>query len=462
VERRTVIWKRALIAIVAAAGTAAAARPAAGGDVDARVGVRAGDAEMPSARILAALEPGPRRELLAEVLGRNAKIAALKAQADAAEQRAPQVSALPDPMAALTAYLRPPETRVGPQRFMGSLSERFPWFGKLGLRERMALLAAAQASEKVEAARLSVMTEARRALDELGFLDEYEKIVRDDRATLSHYEELARARYSAGVGLEQSIVKLQAEITKDDARVLEIGTRRGALTAQLNALRDRPPGTPVAAGGLPAGSRIEFDAAAARTLALSRRPEITAADAGVEESETAVALARKEYAPDLTLGISYTDVGTRTDGAGKMNPPPDNGQDILAVSAGINLPIWRRKLAAGVEEAAARESASRSARIAATDDIDRALADLASRIPLTWQRVRLFEDVLIVQAEQSLRSAEAAYSSGTLHALDLLDAERVLLEVRIQSKRALADYDTAVAELEGAAAAPVKEISHVR
>jgi outer membrane protein TolC len=67
----------------------------------------------------------------------------------------------------------------------------------------------------------------------------------------------------------------------------------------------------------------------------------------------------------------------------------------------------------------------------------------------------LLEDVLAIQAAESLRSAESAYGAGTLNALDLLDAERVLLEVRIASARARADYAIAVAQLEGTVAEPV-------
>jgi outer membrane protein TolC len=55
-----------------------------------------------------------------------------------------------------------------------------------------------------------------------------------------------------------------------------------------------------------------------------------------------------------------------------------------------------------------------------------------------------------------LRSAEAGYSAGTLNALDLLDAERVLLDVRTGSLRARADYAIALIRLEGAVGEPLE------
>ena len=94
---------------------------------------------------------------------------------------APQVGSLPDPMAGLTAFLLTPETRTGPQNAMVSLSQRFPWFGKLDLRSQRALAAAAAAGASAEAKALELVTETRRLAYELAFLDRWRDIVRADR-----------------------------------------------------------------------------------------------------------------------------------------------------------------------------------------------------------------------------------------------------------------------------------------
>ncbi|MGE5275959.1 MAG: TolC family protein [Acidobacteriota bacterium] len=409
----------------------------------------------PADRITASLQGRPDHAFLLDVLERNPEVSALAAAARAAAQRAPQASALPDPMLAATAYLWRPETRVGPQDFMGSLSERFPWFGKLRLREQAALSEAAAADARLEAARLRLVTQARRLYDELAFLLEFKRIVREDRATLVHYEEIARARYTSGFGLEQSIVKIQAEITRDDARLLDIDTRHASLLASANALRDRPAGNPIAVSPLPEPLEAPLVLERLRKAALGGRPEVIGSDASIARAQALIGIAKKERLPDVTLGLSYASVGKREDAAGVVNPPPDNGKDILALSGSINLPIWNRKITAGIEEALQLESQAQESKRAVVTEIDRSLGDLLAKIPLTWQRLRLFEDVLVVQADQSLRSAESGYAASTLNALDLLDAERTLLEVRIQASRTRADYDIALTELEGVVAAPI-------
>jgi outer membrane protein TolC len=57
---------------------------------------------------------------------------------------------------------------------------------------------------------------------------------------------------------------------------------------------------------------------------------------------------------------------------------------------------------------------------------------------------------LLPQAQEALSSTEAAYETGQLGTLDLLDSERVLLEVRLMHERHYADYLVALANLERA------------
>jgi cobalt-zinc-cadmium efflux system outer membrane protein len=409
----------------------------------------------PAQTVLESIVDPTLHALVAEVLARNPGVAVAAARARAAREVAPQMNALPDPVLAATAFLSPPETRVGPQRWSATLSQRLPWFGKLGLREEAAREQAAAEDARVEAQRLGLVTETRRLYYEIAFLDANADVVRADRSTLAHYEQLARTRYASGVGLQQPIVKIQAEITKDDNRLLDIQNRRATLVASLNALRDQPQDTDVAKVTLPRLEAVSLDATAIRERALDLRPEMVAANHEVAQADAMVEVARKEYKPDLTLSAMYTQVGRRTDPAGVTSPPPDNGSDVFSVSVGVNLPIKRRKLAAGVEEAAERQVSARERKRVVVASIDRSLGELVDRTRVTWDQLRLLEDVLGVQAGQSLRSAEDGYSAGSLNSLDLLDAERVLLEVRTATERARTDYAVAIARLEGAVGAPV-------
>jgi outer membrane protein TolC len=422
--------------------------------------VAAAEIEEPQGRtaaedIVVSVTDAKMRLLLEEVLARNPRLARLKAEAAAVDQRTPQVKALPDPTATLTWFVMPPQTRVGPQRAAVNLTQKLPWFGTLKLDEQATLWDAVASRATLEAAKIKVLTEARTDYHELQFLQVESRVVEEDRATLEHYAELALARYASGVGLDQAVIKIQAEITRTETRLLNLAARRATVVARLNALRDRPQATPVVVAESGRRQTEALDLGELRRRALDGRPEIAAADAMVEAAASRVESSKKSYSPRVVVGLNYGYVSRRDDEAGRLNPPENNGQDILGLSGGVSVPLWRSSLEAGVEEGVQNQLAAEEGRREATAAIDGELGDLVHRLPLLAEQVSLYDDVLIVQASQSLRSAESAYASGIANALDLLDAERVLLQVRIAAARVRSDLDVAFARLEGVIAGPL-------
>ena len=205
----------------------------------------------------------------------------------------------------------------------------------------------------------------------------------------------------------------------------------------------------------PLGLEAEGELDALVREAVAARPELRRAEARLAEAAAEIRLAELERYPDVTVGLSYTLVGRRDDRPGRINPPPDDGDDVLGLSASINLPIWSDRIEAGIEEALARESAAAEERRAEVARIERSLGELGQRLELTRREIRLYDGVLSIQAEESLSSAEAAYTAGTLNALDLLDAERLLLDVRTATARSRADWAITLARLEAAVGRPL-------
>ncbi len=401
------------------------------------------------------------RGLVGEVLERNPEIARARRRAAATAVRAPQVKALPDPEATLTVFALPPETRVGPQRLKAGVSQQFPWFGKLALKERGALFAAAAAQAEVETLRLRLLTEARRLFYELSFLGEQAAVAAQEREHLTRHEEIARARYSVGLGLLQEVIKIQADITRSESQLLDIEMRRRTVLASLNALRDRTPATEVDGGALPRPRPQVPAFEELQRQSRQWRPELAAARAEIARREAMVELASKGFRPDFRAGISFTVVDPRRDPAGRRSPPASDGDDILELSAGANLPIWKRKLNGALEEALAKRSGAEEHRRQILTAIDREIGDAAARLPLLHRQRRLFQDVLLPQAEEAAKSSEAAYTTGKLNALALLHAHHVLFEVQIALSRSRADYAVALARLEGAVGGPIGKLETV-
>ena len=187
------------------------------------------------------------------------------------------------------------------------------------------------------------------------------------------------------------------------------------------------------------------------------RPEIQAALLQIEMNEKRVQLARKSYWPDITIGGGFTNVNERSDPAGIAMPPDQNGKNIYSFSVGINIPIHRRKYDAAVAEATEDEIASRENYREAVNSMDASIRSIGFRIETLDRQVSLFENTLLPQAEQALRSIEAAYSTGEVGVLELLDSERVLLNVRLSLAQFDSDYMKSIAEMERAIGIPFEE-----
>jgi outer membrane protein TolC len=403
----------------------------------------------PADAIVARVDDSDLRALLADVLERNPGIAAIEARTAAAGHRSVSSRKLPDPMAEITAFVLPPETRVGPQRASARVTQRIPGGGKRdGAAEAAELERDALAAE-IQALRLELVTRARGLAVELGYLDEARLVLTDDRALLAHYEELARSRYVSGSGLQMDAVRIQAEMTRLESRISQIDERRSVVVAELNQLRDRP-GAEITAPAVAPPRVTDLDRERLVELALASRPELAASNARISRTAALGELAARDRTPDYSVGLTYAWVDPRTDA-----DVPDNGRDIFGISGGISIPVWTRgtdaEVEAHVEERLAREAARR----ATVAEIRREIEALAGRIPEIVRRLALLEEILPIQSEQALASAEAAYTAGRVDALALLDAERTLLDVRLSAARGRADLAIAYIELEGSIAAPV-------
>jgi outer membrane protein TolC len=397
--------------------------------------------------------------LLEQALERHPALDQSLAKYRSALQRIPQATALPEPVFEINPGPRMAETRVGPQMLMMSISQEFPWFGKLAERGQVASKEAEMERQTRETVRAEIIRQVKLAYFDLAFLDRALAISGEDEGLLGHFETLARARYSQGTGLQQGVLKLQAEITRVQNRVQELRLQRADAEVALNTLLDRAPETPIPPVEL---SLLLADAADLENLYAQgrrNRPELQSAFLDIERNEKRIDAARKDYWPDVRLEANYINVGKRMDPAGMLAPPPDNGKDIYNFSVGIKLPIRRRKYDAAVLEASEDFLASREGYRNAVNTVEASIRSASFRLKTLREQMSLFERVLLPQANQSLQSAETAYSTGSIPVLELLDSERTLLEVRLSLAQFQADYMKSLAEMERAIGSAFPEVT---
>ena len=154
-------------------------------------------------------------------------------------------------------------------------------------------------------------------------------------------------------------------------------------------------------------------------------------------------LARKAYFPDVNLGVEYID----TAGA-RMPGMDDSGKDPVMAMVSVNIPLWVEKYAAGVREAEARHWAALRTRTDRENALSGEVKMVLYRYRDAQRKINLYRDTLVPKALESLKATETAFRTGKVTFIDLVDAQRILLEFGLAAERALADQGRQLAQLE--------------
>jgi outer membrane protein TolC len=363
----------------------------------------------------------------------------------AALERAPQVRSLPDPMISYDHFIRSVETRVGAQRARIGVRQVVPWPGKLILAGQVADKAAAAAHKRYEHARLTLFYRVRHAYYDYWYLARAIEINKANVDLAKRFEQVARTKYKAAAAGHPDVIRAQVELAKLQDRLAALRDLRNPASARLSAILNRPASSP-----LPwprkAPSRVRLRESDEQAIAKLREanPELAALALEVERAEKAVRLARQSWAPNFSLGFDHV----FTDELDGPMPTEDRGKDPVMVGVGISIPLWFGKHRAAVRQARARLSGARLSRRERENMLSARLKKVLFEIRDAERKIELYAGTLIPKGQQALRAAETAFKGGKVDFLDLIDAQRILLEFGLSHERALSSHAQRLAELE--------------
>jgi cobalt-zinc-cadmium efflux system outer membrane protein len=400
----------------------------------------------------ASADPGPDsklpegaglKQLLAHARQHNPNLRAAFERWKAALERVPQATALPNPRLNFAAYLVEVETRVGSIQGLLGVSQAFPWFGKRELAGNVAFEESEAAREMLEAQRLVVDQGLRDTWYELYWVEQAILITEGNRDLLSHCESVARARMSTGLSSHADVIRSQIELGKLEVRVQGLRDLRLPLVARLNAALNRPSAARIPSANAAPLARSNLDTKQLALALAESSPLLRALDHRVAGAQFNVDLSGKAFYPDFFVGVDYTLVGDAL-----ASNVPGSGDDAVALKFGIDLPIWRSKYRAGVRSSQAQ---ARGVRLEHQSTLRRLQAELEMalyRFRDADRRAKLYAESLVPKGEEALRALDSAYQAGDEGLLDLIDAQRVLLEFQLQVARAISDRAQALALVE--------------
>ena len=307
---------------------------------------------------------------------------------------------------------------------------------------------------------------------------------------LTYMEDTVSSKMSLGFANEDELLRVSIEKTKTQDRRDGFLQFRPALMAQLREVMGRD-----GYEEIPWPQEIGFPTPLPPTPTIlaqvrAANPDLRVFDHLLESSKEQIALAKKKGYPDFTLGFEYglskqpqisrpdrpypstlnaanrtfnTVTGTTPFNVantaidmyalGTMNEPityPDSRDDNIIVSLSVNVPIWRKKVNAGIQEARLLESATQHRKRKMQFALESAAEMAIFTIEDALRRYTLYEASLIPQAQQSYESLQSQYanSSWDITFLDVLDSIQTLLNFELEHVRAGRDWRVGVAELE--------------
>jgi outer membrane protein TolC len=355
-------------------------------------------------------------DLVREAVAKNPAIQSAERKAEALRHRVPQVKALPDPVVTVgwAGNVVPFEVQNGdPSSYRGlSAMQQIPLGGKLGLRGKVAAREGDAAAWESEITRRRVVAEVKTAYYEYFYLHTALGITRKNHALLEKLARIAEVRYQVGKGVQADVLRAHVELSRLRQRMTVLEQQQNTARARLNTLLFRDPeaalGAPAAVQTTSLNQTLEqlYELAAANDAELQRQQKL------VEREQVTVALARKDYVPDLSVGWMYQQ---------RPGLPDMHGATFSLTARGRD--DRRTNLAFEVKEQYLTARASE-------------------------ELVKLYSQGVVPQSSLALESSMASYEVGTVDFLTVITNFITVLDYETEYYREVANLRIAMARLE--------------
>ncbi|HUZ95960.1 MAG TPA: TolC family protein [Edaphobacter sp.] len=378
-------------------------------------------------------------DVIQEALNKNPEAQSALHAVKALERRVPQAKALPDPVASVgwAGNLAPFSVMQGDNSsYRGvTVSEQFPYPGKLKLRGEMASKEADAAQADYEAVRRRVTVEVKAAYYDYFYFDRAIQTTNRNKDLLEKLSKIAEARYRVGKATQQDVLRSQVEISLLIEKLTVLEQQRETAQARINVFLVRSPESPLppAANVDPATIRYSLDELYA--LAGANDTGVLRNQRMVERGRLGVALAQKEYRPDIGVGYMYQQ---------RSGLPDMNG-----VTFSVNIPVFfKSKQRQGVAEASEDLISAEKARDNRLNEVRFELKQQYLAAKASERLFTLYAKGIVPQSSLALESSMASYQVGNVDFLSLIANFTTLLDYETDYYRQLADYQTALARIE--------------
>jgi outer membrane protein TolC len=401
--------------------------------------------------------PAGLQDLIDTGLRENNQIQSLRDEVRSLKEAVPLAGSLDDPRLGFGVLNLPADTFDFDQEPMTqkmiSLSQKFPWFGKLDLKSRRAVLAAMRQQARLKAQQQELARMIAEDYFELAFVVQSLEINEKLTDILARLLRVTETRYATGQGLQQDVLQAQVEMSRLLEEEIRLQQSRRTLQDRINAALNHDvfvsiePNTAILPESDPHNAERLTDIGRRFNPGLKiRRAEIHLADLDVE-------LARKDYWPDMDVRLAY---GQRDkDRTGRDLP------DFVSATVTVNLPVWQSKRQdSRVESMLARQKAAEKSYRNLSRRLPHQVHALVTEIARTRENYDLYRKALVTQAKHWAASSLSAYETDKIDFATMIDAQMRVLRFEQQAlryRKIVLQRQAELAELTGTLVPPVRD-----
>jgi outer membrane protein TolC len=372
-------------------------------------------------------------EAVALAMERHPSILQARLEVDVARGRRMQLTAVPNPELAFEAVGLPLWNSSGETEFSLGFNQTIEHPRKRAVRRDIGALGEARAQLELDRARNIVRGRVERAYFEAAFAQKTLTDLESLLLTLEDYTGLAVQRYKAGEVAYLDVVRGRLETLRVRNQIVEgrrlLKERSLALSLLMGDTGYAPLNFSTPVGFAPLNrtlDELKTAALAGSSLRLAAEEEKLAG--------RALALARTLTLPDFNLGFFL----------------PSKRFGGWGVEFGLSLPLQRKGPRGAAMEAGALARQAAVSTEARTREVlavlERSYADALS----LEEQIRLFQDSLLREVEESLKTGIVNYRFGKSDSLSVLDIVRSLKEVRFEYSKALLNHRLSLIDIAAA------------
>jgi outer membrane protein len=311
---------------------------------------------------------------------------------------------------------------------------------------RLAELGVDQSELEFDLEKLDLALQVREAYFDVLAADKAVQVAEQDVRTRNWTVKVARSFFDVGMIPINDVLRAEVELANADQALVRANNATKVARARFNTILVRPITSPVELEDILTHNPVKGEYEDYLERALANRPEIKILDVNILQTGQRIRLAKSKYYPEVNLTYEYIKEGDDPSVSGSPFHDANRWEALTVLS--WTFWDWGRTYYAGREQESVmrqliqtKSDVEDGIRLEVKDAV-LGLETAEMNIPTTQKAV--------TQGEENLRVNEERYKAQVTTITELLDAQTLLAQARLNYYRALYDHNLARARLERA------------